>query len=217
MSAGTPRPLEHDPDRLRELAEELLSRPPYSEHEPTLLERGFELLGELLDAVLGPVLSAVGGSSLIAWIVAVVGLLGLGAVVFVATRRLTSGRGATPVAPPTRGRTAADWHADADAHAAAGDLRAALRCRYIAVVAALAEQDVLDEVTGRTVRELDAEVARAAPTLAEPIADAGECLERVVYGGEPVTEADLAVVDAAARLVAGERRGTRVDAAVGAT
>ena len=213
MSAGTPRPLEHDPARLRELAEDLLSRPPYTEHEPTLLERGLELLGDLIDAVLGPVLDAVGGSSLIAWLVAVVGLLGLGAVVFVATRRLSSGRGATPVAPPTRGRTAADWHADADAHAAAGDLRAALRCRYIAMVAALAEQDVLDEVTGRTVRELDAEVARAAPTLAEPIAAAGQCLERVVYGGEPVTDEDLTVVDTAARLVAGDRRRTPAGAA----
>ena len=208
MSARPPVELEHDPARLRELAEDLLSRPPYTEHEPTLLERALELMGELLDAVLGPVLSAVGGSSVIAWLVAVVGLLALGAVVFVATRRLTSGRGAVPMAPPTRGRTAADWHADADAHAAAGELREALRCRYIAVIAALAEQDVLEDVAGRTVRELDAEVARAAPGLAEPVAAAGQRLERVVYGGAAVAADDLAVVNEAARQV-GVGRSTR--------
>lgn len=208
MSVAALPAVEHDPDRLREQAEDLLSRPPFSEHEPSAVERAFALLGDLFDALLGPILGAVGGSPVIAWIVAVIGLLALGAVVLAATRRLSSGRGATLVAPPIRQRTAADWHADADAHAAAGELREALRCRYTALVAGLVEQGVLEDVAGRTVRELDAEVARAAPLLAEPVAAAGERLERAVYGAEQVTGTDLEVVDHAARLVSGRRPAT---------
>lgn len=208
MSVAALSAVEHDRDRLRELADELLSRPPFSEHEPSAIERAFELFGELFDAILGPLLGAVSGSPLIAWIVAVVGLLALGAVVFAATRRLSSGRGATLVAPPLRERTSADWHADADAHAAAGELREALRCRYTAMVAGLVEQGVLEDVAGRTVRELDAEVARSAPLLAEPVTAAGERLERAVYGDEQVTHADLEVVDHAAQLVSGRRTVT---------
>ena len=194
-------PLEHDPEQLRELAEELLSRPPYTESQPGLFERFFTFLGDLLGEVLGRLLSAVGGSPAIAWIIAVLGLLALGVVVFVATRRLTSGRGVRSVAVPTRGRSAADWHADADAAAGAGDRLAALRYRYIAMAATLVEQGVLEDQPGRTVRELDRQVQVAAPTLAEPVAQAGERLEAAVYGDEEVTPSDVEVVDAAADAV----------------
>ncbi len=194
-------PLEHDPQQLRELAEDLLSRPPYTESQPGLFERFFRFLGDLLGELLGRLLSVAGGSPAIAWIIAVVGLVALGAVVFVATRRLTSGRGVSSVAVPTRGRSAADWHADADAAAEAGDLLAALRYRYIAMAASLVEQGVLEEQPGRTVRELDRQVQVAAPTLADHVAQAGERLEEAVYGDEEVTPGDVEVVDAAAEAV----------------
>ena len=195
-------PLEHDPHQLRELAEDLLTRPPYTESQPGLFERLFRFLGDAFSELLGRLLSAAGGSPAIAWIIAVVGLLALGAVVFVATRRLTSGRGVSSVAVPTRGRSAADWHADADTAAEAGDLLAALRYRYIAIVATLVEQGVLEHQPGRTVRELDRQVQVAAPSLADHVTQAGERLEDAVYGDEEVTPADVEVVDAAAQAVA---------------
>lgn len=194
-------PLEHDPQQLRELAEELLSRPPYTESQPGLFERVFRFLGDVLGEVLGRLLSAAGGSPAIAWLIAVVGLLALVAVVVVATRRVTSGRGVKSVAVPTRGRSAADWHADADAAAQAGDLLTALRYRYIAMVATLVEQGVLEAQPGRTVRELDRQVHAAAPTLADHVVQAGERLEEAVYGDEEVTTGDVEVVDAAAEAV----------------
>ena len=184
--------LGHDADRVRRVAERIVGNPPYRDGEVGALRR---LLQSVLDAVgafLSRVLGAVGGTPALAWAVAAVGLLVLGIVVWRATRGATLGRGGDPAVPvPGAERTAASWRAEAEAHLAAGRREAALRARYAAAVVTLIERGVLDDVPGRTIRELDAELQLVGPALAPAFATAGSRVERVVFGDEPASGDDL--------------------------
>ena len=191
----------HDPDEVRSRARELLSRPPYRDADPGLWARFWSRVGEWLAGFLEGLAAALSGSTPVAWAIVAAGVLLLGLVVWRATRGLTVDRSAPEVTARFSSRTAAEWHADADAHAAAGALRDAVRCRYAAAVVGLIEAGAIEDIPGRTVRELDAEVAVAAPALAERIRAAGTRFDAAVYGREPVTGADLAVVSAAAQAV----------------
>ncbi len=184
--------LTHDADRVRRLAERIVGNPPYREGEAGSLQR---LLERVLDAVggfLSQVLGAVGGTPGLAWVVATIGLVVLGVVVWRATRGATLGRGGDPAVPtPGAERSAASWRTEADAHLAAGRWEAALRARYAAAVVTLLERGVIDDVPGRTIRELDAQLQVVAPALAPAFATAGARVERVVFGDEPAGEEDL--------------------------
>jgi hypothetical protein len=206
-------PLEHDPAELRERAEELLSRPPYAREPAGPIGEALRRLRDLFTDVLDTLFGAVGASPPLAWAVAVIGLVVLGLVVWRATRGLTGGGDAVVVPPGISARSAADWDADADEHARAGRLRDALRCRYNALVVTLLEGGVLEDLPGRTVRELDIELAASAPGLASDVEAAGRRLELAVYGDGEVTEDDVAVVDRAAEVV---RSAVRPGRAVGA-
>ena len=67
----------------------------------------------------------------------------------------------------------------------------------MATVVTLIERGVLSEVPGRTIRELDAELAQLAPSLAEPVSRAGASVERVVFGDDEPRQQDLDTVDRA--------------------
>lgn len=198
------RRMEHDPEGLRERAEELLSRPPYSEAEPGPIARAVEwvidTVGRLLDIVFGG-LAATG--SVGAWVIAVIGAIVLAIVVWRLTRGASLDRG-TPEVPSTpSSRTAGSWAEEARSHEQAGRLHDAVRCWYAALAVGLVEDGTLDDVPGRTVRELNAEVARAAPRLAAAIEVAGERFETVVYGGADATPGDVGNVrDAATSVLA---------------
>jgi hypothetical protein len=194
-------PSVHDPADVRERASDLLSRPPFADEQPGPIGRLLRVLGDLVADLLARLLAALGGGSFVGWVVVVVGTLLLLAVAWRLTRGMTADR-AVPVVPPAAaGRSAADWHAAADAAEATGDRREALRCRYAALVATLVEVGLLDDVPGRTVGELDRQIAGSAPALAATVVDAGERFERVLYGRQPVAVDDLEVVRAAAERV----------------
>jgi hypothetical protein len=187
----------HDPADVRERAADLLSRPPFTDQQPGPVGRLLGRVGDVIADLLARLLTTIGGGSTLGWVIVALGTAALVAVVWRVTRGTTPD-GAVPVVP-SAGRTAAAWHAAADTAAARGDRREALRCRYAALVTSLVEAGLLDDVPGRTVRELDREVASAAPHLAAAVTAAGDRFERVVYGGAEATDDDLAVVGTAAR------------------
>jgi hypothetical protein len=94
------------------------------------------------------------------------------------------------VTTPRRGP--AEWRADAEAAERAGQWRQALRCRYRALVAELADRGLVEEVAGRTAGEYRAEVAGAAPAVAAPFAGATELFERAWYGEAPTGQDEAA-------------------------
>jgi hypothetical protein len=190
-------PLGHDAADLRTRARELLSGPPYQPAEQgvvaRLWERALRWVAEFLDSLVFAA-SEVGW---LGWSLVGLGVLVLGLLVWRLTRGTAIDRRVPAVVPDVGGRSAADWHAEAARHEAAGELTLALRCRYAGIVADLVETGVLDDVPGRTVRELDEALAVAAPALVGRVTEAGGRFEAVVYGGRPATEDDLRVVAAA--------------------
>ena len=192
------RALVHDPDVVRRTAEEIVTRPPYREGEPGLLRGTLQRVLDVIGGFLSDVLGTVGTVPVVAWGIVLAGVLLLGLVVWRATRGATLGQGG-PAAVPASGstRSAASWLAEADEHLAAGRHEEALRARYVATVVTLIERGVLSEVPGRTIRELDAELAQLAPSLAEPVSRAGASVERVVFGDDEPRQQDLDTVDRA--------------------
>jgi hypothetical protein len=199
---GTDLPaLDHPPGELRERARDLLSRPPYREggEGPVtdLLRRAREAVARWLELVL----ETLTGDTRVAWGIVAIGTVLLLVAVWRATRGWSGDRSIAEVPGARPSRSAAAWAAEADANAAAGRWRDAVRCRYAAVVTSLVEGGVLGDVPGRTVRELDDELAGAAPTLAADVREAGAIFEEVWYGHGEAGPAELAVVDRAVREV----------------
>ncbi len=198
--------LVHEPGQVRDLARSILSERPYADLEPGPLRRALQQVLDAIGDVLGNALGAVASVPGVAWLIAGLGLLLLGLVVWRATRGATLGRGQDVAVPPAASeRAAAAWAADADRLAAAGDLEAALRARYVAAVVTLIEQGVIEEVPGRTIRELDRELARRAPTVGGEMAHVGDRVEAVVFGDLPAEAADLDVAAVALRAAAAHR------------
>ncbi len=207
--------LVHDPDLVRRTADRIVGGPPYRDTDEGLVRRTLQQIIDTIGAALADALSAIGGTPALAWAIAAVGLVLLGLVVWRATRGASiGGRGDRVVPLPGRDRSAASWQAEAEAHLAAGHLEAALRARYAAAVVTLLERGLIDHVPGRTIRELDRELERAAADLAPVFATAGARVERVVFGDEPATSDDLEV--AAAALVAAARTSAGTEVGAGA-
>lgn len=175
---------------MRAAADEVLSRPEFRPPSRPVVERVFEWLlrqfGRLLDALTGG-----GQASLVAWLVLGVSL----GVVTVMVARFVRGVSAGPSRPRSgrgeRRRTAADWRAEAEAAAAGGRWRAAVRAQWRALVADLAERGLLEEVPGRTAGEYRAGVRRDLPGVAPEFAVATGVFEAVWYGSRPAVRADL--------------------------
>jgi hypothetical protein len=199
-------PYGHDADAVRRRAEELLNAPPYVDGPPGPVRRALTLLGDRVAAWLASAFANATFASLLPWILVVIGAIIVIVVVVRLTRGASLDRSVAQVPRVDRQRTAADWSGDADAAEADGRWRDAVRYRYLAVVTALHDQGHVEELPGRTVRELDREVAAQVPELAAAVARAGERFEEVVYGGRPAERGDLDAVRAALDAVTGARR-----------
>ena len=214
-------PFGHDPAAVRDRADELLNAPPYVDGPPGPVRRALGLLGDRVAAFLAELFADATFANLLPWILVVLGTIVVVIVVVRLTRGATLDRSVAEVPRVDRQRTAADWSTDADAAEADGQWRAAVRFRYLALVTALHDDGHVEELPGRTVRELDREVAAAAPALAEDVARAGIRFEEVVFGGRPAGRADADVIRAAVAAVteASRRGGGRrsTSDAVGAT
>jgi hypothetical protein len=206
----------HGPAGVRERAVDLLSRPPYREEPEGLLERLVGGLREWVVDVLDAVLGAVAADATRAWLVIAVGVALLLLVVWRSTRGLSVDRAVDlPATGEGDGRPASEWHAEADAYERSGEHAKAVRCRYVALVTALVEQGVVEEVPGRTVGELDRELAACAPTLAPDVAAAGGIFAEVVYGRAAGTAEQSARLRALARAVTAAAGGRRRVVGVG--
>jgi hypothetical protein len=96
-----------------------------------------------------------------------------------------------------RSRTAAEYRAEAEALAARGELKEAVRARFRAVIRELEERGVLDPRPGRTAGEIAREGGAAVPSVAAPLADAANAFDLAWYGRRAVTAAEYERVRAA--------------------
>lgn len=189
-----------DPERIREAAREVLSRPEYDDLDRSVLAEWLEQLrtwvADALATALGS--AAAGGvGRLIAF--GVVVLVVVGAVVLLLGMR----RGGTVeelVEVATHLDAATLLTAAAEARDR-GDLETAVRSRYGALVLVLVEAGVLVARPGLTVGEVDEAARVGVPTAARAVAVAGRALADVVYGDLPATvAADEEVVDGLAAV-----------------
>lgn len=177
-------PSDHDPERVRELADDILAHARYDDAGPSLPDR---ILGWLGDRLADLIERLVGGDSgaLWAWVI----LLGAAAaVVYLLARygRITVpgiAPGHEPEVMVELSRTAAEWRAEADRLEADGRWREALRCRYRALVADLVRRGTIPEQAGRTAGEYVRDVLAREPDVAPAFAAATELFEAVWYGG----------------------------------
>lgn len=189
-----------DAERVRQTAQDVIDGPAYRDLDPSPLDRALSEVrswfAELLfDLFTGPAAANVG---LVIAVVVVMVVVALGIVALLGVRRRAA---ADLVVDEGPGRTAADAAAAADAARAAGDLTTAVRRRYGALVLLLVERDVLSQLPGTTVGEVDAAVARAAPACAGAVIDAGQALADIVYGHREASRADDDAVATALRQV----------------
>ena len=169
-----------DPQQVREVVREVLSRPEFRPPQRSLTERLFDWVLELI----GRLLAALGGSGaggIVGLILLALVLVGVGVLAARFSRGLTPSPEVAAV-PGGRWRPAAEWRAEAEAHERAGAWREAVRSRYRALVADLAARGLVEEVPGRTAGEYRGEVGRAAPAAAADFAGATELFEVAWYG-----------------------------------
>ncbi|HEX2028338.1 MAG TPA: DUF4129 domain-containing protein [Nitriliruptorales bacterium] len=194
-----------DAGHVEEVTRRVLEQPHFRRPAPSLGQRIRNEALEFLAEMLGRLLTS-GASSVIAWLVVALAVAAVVALVVHHTRRITTDPTvAVPDTAPPR-RSGAQWRADAERHAAAGRWRDAVRCRYRALLADLAERGLVEDTAGRTAGEYAAELGGAAPAAAGDFAAATELFEQVWYGGAPAGSAEGERLDAlTGRVLAGVR------------
>jgi len=172
------------PDEARARATEILSRPEFRPPEQSWFDRAREWVGNAIGRLLSALFEG-GAGSAVTWALLAVAV----AVIVLIAIRIGRTVQRDPVrrvrVEVERHRDPADWRAEAARLEAEGRWKAALRCRYRALVADLVRRDVVRDVPGRTTGEYRAEVAEAAPTVAGDFAGASELFERAWYGDLP--------------------------------
>jgi hypothetical protein len=179
-AAQEPGGAPHDPDTVRRLADDILARPEFRQPAPSLFERVQQWLADRIGQV---VESLVGGNAnAISWLLffALVGVVVWFVLRFARTVQVDPAR--RPEVAVERRRTPAEWRAEAAEREAAGEWRAALRCRYRALVGDLAQRGIVPDIAGRTAGEYRVDVGRALPPVAPDFAGATELFERAWYG-----------------------------------
>ncbi len=153
----------------------------------------------LIRTILLPLVTYQGFGSWVAWSV-LIGFLG---VLVLVLRRLgvhvVPERAATR---PSPGFAVTDWQGLAEQEIRRGDLRAATRALYHALVAALAARGVVAANPSVTAGECRSAVARAMPTLYPTVVEATKAFERVAYGEAPPEPPDIEALRTATREAA---------------
>jgi Domain of unknown function (DUF4129) len=178
---GELRVPDRDPEQVREVVREVLSRPEFRPPPRSLTERLFDwVLGAI-----GWLLAALGGTGaggIVGLVLLALVLGGVGVLVARFSRGLTPSPEVAAAVPAGRRRSAAEWRAEAEAQERAGAWREAVRSHYRALVADLAARGLVEEVPGRTAGEYRREVGRALPEAAADFAGATELFEVAWYG-----------------------------------
>lgn len=189
-----------DPDAIRRVVEDVLSRPEYARAEPGPLERALDWLLERVAGAFDAV--TVTGPGRAIGILLLVVLVGLAAWLLArAFARFRFDRAGSVAVEGPAGRTAQDWLAEAEDHERDGDLAPALRCHYRAVLARLDAAGVVEEVPGTTTGEYRETVVGTLPDAREAFSDLTAAFERAWYGRRPVAPLDLDAAKAAAEEV----------------
>lgn len=164
-----------------------LSKTAYRQSGDSLIERAIgkvlEWVADLLDGLTG---SSPNGRAGLFMLIGLIVLIVV--VVFWRAGVLrTSHREKQVVFDTARPRSAAEYRAQAEHEAAAGDYAHAIRSRFRACVSELTERTILDERAGRTAYEVVADAGRAVPELRDPLQPAALAFTEVVYGNRPGT------------------------------
>jgi hypothetical protein len=180
----------HDPDAVRETARQILARPEFAHHGPSLVERLERWVGDVIGHLFDR-LSA-GGSSAAGWVILVVAVVAAIYALTRAGRKVQRDPAQADIAVTAERRPASAWRDEAERLERDGRWKEAMRARYRALVGTLVERGVVDDVAGRTTGEYRREVADAAPSTAAEFAGATELFERAWYGDEPTGAAEAA-------------------------
>ncbi|MGI6874167.1 DUF4129 domain-containing protein [Amycolatopsis sp. 3B14] len=179
-------PVVVDADDARRAAEAELSDPAYALAQPSWFDRAIGWLAErVADLFNGAAGLVPGGGFGVLVLIAVL-------VLVIVVVRLRVGPLARSARRPAavfadRSRTAQDYRDAAERASAAGELDAAVRDRFRAVVRTLEERGVLDERAGRTADEAAREAGRPLPSAREALRQGAELFDAVHYGGRPAT------------------------------
>jgi hypothetical protein len=204
----------HDPDEVKQAADEILARAEFGEAPITLLERIARWIADLFgdgsassDTTPAP---GTGGSGLLTVVLLVLLVVGLALVIRALLRqpsRRKTDADPEPTIEVTEHLSASAWDREAAAHEADGQWKEALRCRFRALLEQLVEHGVIDEVPGRTTGELRAEVADRAPGAHDDFTAAADLFD-VAWYGDGDTDADEVrrLVEHAGRVLAATER-----------
>lgn len=153
-------------------------------HHPGLFTRAADWVARAIASALRSLVHFSGWETILAWAF----LLGLAFLLF----RVLSRGGLVPDRTigrrePQRGRAGgrADWRGVAEEALARGDLEAAVRAMYRAMIAALAARGLVSDDPALTSGECRQAVSSARPALFPAVAEATGAFERVAYGGSP--------------------------------
>ncbi|MEU6763730.1 DUF4129 domain-containing protein [Streptomyces sp. NPDC046853] len=173
-------------DPAREAAERELSKPPYHENDPSLLQRALNRFWDWVDDLFTAASGATPGGGL-GLLVIVVAVLALVALLWWRLGTPHRAPASAPALFDDRPRTAAEHRAAAEAHAAAGHWNQAVQERMRAVVRSLEERALLDPRPGRTADEAAAEASRTLPAHTAELHTAARSFDAITYGGRTAT------------------------------
>ncbi|MFK0195677.1 DUF4129 domain-containing protein [Kitasatospora sp. NPDC090308] len=183
-------PVDVPRDAARDAAHEELRKAVYHQHDPGVVERVTDWIGNRIGRAFDGFAAPLGGGGNAALVVLLVVLLALAGLAwwrYGAPRRTARSTG-TLFAGAEGPRSAARYRADAAAHAAAGAWADAVRDQMRALVRGLEERTVLSPRPGRTADEAAAEAGRALPPHATELASAARLFDDIAFGDHPADE-----------------------------
>ncbi|HEX9529895.1 MAG TPA: DUF4129 domain-containing protein, partial [Acidimicrobiales bacterium] len=193
-----------DPDEIRRITRQVLSRRELSRPGPSIVQRVEGVIGRAFERAFGAALGGHGSLLASLFLLCILAVLLLLVLRFATTLRRQS------AFPEPHGgslaRPATDWDADAAAHERAERWRDAVRCRYRASVAALAALGLVEERDGRTAGEYRRSVDRDVAAVAGAFDRLTDLFELTWYGDRAAGPADATQ---AARLRAGVESSAR--------
>ena len=177
------------PQHVHDLTKRILAEPQFRQAPKPWLQRLDDWLGRELDRLFNAFVTG-GATTAIAWLIAAAAVVTAAILLRRFGRRLQRDPGVQVHTTPRRRWTSADWRAQAAEHRKSGEWREAIRCSYRALIAALAERGVVEEVPGRTTREYEELVKRHLPGGVPDFGSATELFEAIWYGHYDGTDSD---------------------------
>ncbi|MGI8664307.1 MAG: DUF4129 domain-containing protein [Acidimicrobiales bacterium] len=185
----------HDPEQVRASAEAILARRQYEQPGPNRIS---DAIGWVLDHLFpGSLRSSIGGGpGFVGDLVLVALVVGVAYLIYRLVRGWRPRSNAEEIEALLtieleERRSGDEWSELAERLMAAGRFREALRARYGELVARLADDGSVATVAGRTSGEYRVDVGLTRPAGASAFEEASSLFERVWYGGNEASAADV--------------------------